>query len=189
MRANYEGDKLSPPSLIADTIVTASTAKKPKTRYLTGYMAKPAVFMRGSDERSGVRQVHSVSELITAQYRNHMASLQRRTGDEKGCFRHWREQPFFPRTGFCFWYGFWLKAIIVLEKVLSFPRAAVFTSAASISFRWDFHQFCAVGPDDSAAYGAVWIGRFHHGAISGHLSCVCLTHILSAPQVLGGRFL
>ena len=47
MRANYEGDKLSPPSLIADTIVTASTAKKPKTRYLTGYMAKPAVFMRG----------------------------------------------------------------------------------------------------------------------------------------------
>ncbi len=37
---------LSPPSLIAKTIVKASTKRRPKSRYLVGMGAKPAVFLR-----------------------------------------------------------------------------------------------------------------------------------------------
>jgi NAD(P)-dependent dehydrogenase (short-subunit alcohol dehydrogenase family) len=43
---SYGGDKLSPPELIADTIVKAVTSPKPKTRYLVGYGAKPTMLMR-----------------------------------------------------------------------------------------------------------------------------------------------
>ena len=40
------GKGLSDPGLIARTIVKAVTSKKPKTRYLTGSMAKPMVFLK-----------------------------------------------------------------------------------------------------------------------------------------------
>ncbi len=44
---SYEGDKqTSPPSVIADTIAKAVRARKPKTRYATGKMAKPLIFLR-----------------------------------------------------------------------------------------------------------------------------------------------
>lgn len=36
---------LSPPSLIADTIAKAITARRPKTRYAIGFSAKPMIFM------------------------------------------------------------------------------------------------------------------------------------------------
>lgn len=42
----YSGNKLSPPSLIAETIVKSVTARRPKTRYAVGYMAKPVMFLR-----------------------------------------------------------------------------------------------------------------------------------------------
>lgn len=42
----YSGSKLTDPIVIADTIVKAVTVKKPKTRYLIGYSAKPVVFLR-----------------------------------------------------------------------------------------------------------------------------------------------
>lgn len=42
----YAGDKLSPPSIIAETIVKAVTAVRPKTRYAVGFAAKPAIFLR-----------------------------------------------------------------------------------------------------------------------------------------------
>lgn len=44
--ALYNGDQLSPPSLIANTILKAITARKPKTRYAVGYLARPTIFMR-----------------------------------------------------------------------------------------------------------------------------------------------
>lgn len=44
--ALYSGDQLSPPSLIANTILKAVTARKPKTRYAVGYLARPTIFMR-----------------------------------------------------------------------------------------------------------------------------------------------
>jgi NAD(P)-dependent dehydrogenase (short-subunit alcohol dehydrogenase family) len=37
----------SPPTLIADTIAKAVTARRPKTRYAAGYGAKPIIFMHG----------------------------------------------------------------------------------------------------------------------------------------------
>lgn len=46
MRHNYSGDQLSDPKIIGEAIVKAATARKPKTRYLLGYMAKPVVFLR-----------------------------------------------------------------------------------------------------------------------------------------------
>lgn len=46
MRQLYSGEKLTSPKVIAKTICKAVTANKPKTRYLVGYGAKPAVFLR-----------------------------------------------------------------------------------------------------------------------------------------------
>ena len=46
MAEMYSTDQLSDPSVIANVILKAVTARKPKTRYATGYMAKPAIFMR-----------------------------------------------------------------------------------------------------------------------------------------------
>ncbi|SDF16466.1 Short-chain dehydrogenase [Fontibacillus panacisegetis] len=46
MIKNYTGNQLSKPALIARTIAKAVTVKRPKTRYLVGYMAKPMVFMK-----------------------------------------------------------------------------------------------------------------------------------------------
>lgn len=42
----YSSGKLSPPSVIAEVILKALTAKRPKTRYAAGYGAKIALFMR-----------------------------------------------------------------------------------------------------------------------------------------------
>jgi len=46
MRDTYRSGKVSPPSLIAEVITKAVTARKPKTRYAAGYMAKPSLFLR-----------------------------------------------------------------------------------------------------------------------------------------------
>ena len=46
MRKRYLGESLTKPIVIANTIVKAATARKPKTRYLVGYAAKPIVFIR-----------------------------------------------------------------------------------------------------------------------------------------------
>ncbi|MGL4760967.1 MAG: oxidoreductase [Sarcina sp.] len=46
MRKRYTGNSLTMPIVIANTIVKAVTARRPKTRYLVGYAAKPGVFMR-----------------------------------------------------------------------------------------------------------------------------------------------
>ncbi len=46
MTSEANAKRLSPPGLIADTIAKAVTARKPKTRYLVGFGAKPLVFMR-----------------------------------------------------------------------------------------------------------------------------------------------
>ena len=42
----YKSDKLTDSKVIANTIFQAITARKPKTRYAKGYMAKPAIMMR-----------------------------------------------------------------------------------------------------------------------------------------------
>jgi NAD(P)-dependent dehydrogenase (short-subunit alcohol dehydrogenase family) len=42
----YASKKLSDPALIANTILKAVTARKPRTRYATGYMARPTIFLR-----------------------------------------------------------------------------------------------------------------------------------------------
>ncbi|MCK9159817.1 MAG: oxidoreductase [Bacteroidaceae bacterium] len=42
----YSGDKLTSPSIIAQTIREAVNAGKPRTRYAVGYMAKPSIFLR-----------------------------------------------------------------------------------------------------------------------------------------------
>ena len=42
----YNNSKISPPSVIAKAVSEAVNARKPKTRYRRGYMAKPAVFIR-----------------------------------------------------------------------------------------------------------------------------------------------
>lgn len=46
MRKNYKGNNLSQPEEIADLIIKAVEARKPKTRYLYGFMAKPMVVMK-----------------------------------------------------------------------------------------------------------------------------------------------
>jgi len=46
MAERYSGDQLSPPSLIAETILKAVTAGRPKTRYAVGFMARPVIFLR-----------------------------------------------------------------------------------------------------------------------------------------------
>ena len=43
---NYTGDRLSPPTLIAETILKAITARRPKTRYAVGFGARPSIFLR-----------------------------------------------------------------------------------------------------------------------------------------------
>ena len=43
MIKNYSGNMLAKPELIAKTIKKAVTKKRPKTRYLVGFMAKPMV--------------------------------------------------------------------------------------------------------------------------------------------------
>ncbi len=43
---SYEGQTGSSPELIANTVLKAIEARKPKTRYLVGYLAKPLVIMR-----------------------------------------------------------------------------------------------------------------------------------------------
>ena len=45
MRRHYSSESLSDPAIISKAITHAIEAKKPKTRYLIGYMAKPAVLM------------------------------------------------------------------------------------------------------------------------------------------------
>ena len=47
MKENYGGNLLSDPKIISNTIVKAVTVDKPKTRYLIGFGAQPAVFLRG----------------------------------------------------------------------------------------------------------------------------------------------
>lgn len=46
MLKTYQGNRLSPPSVIADAIVGAATASKPRTRYAIGFGAKPILFAR-----------------------------------------------------------------------------------------------------------------------------------------------
>jgi NAD(P)-dependent dehydrogenase (short-subunit alcohol dehydrogenase family) len=46
MKKMYTGNMLSDPKIIAKAIVKGATAKKPRTRYLIGFGAKPAVFLR-----------------------------------------------------------------------------------------------------------------------------------------------
>jgi len=46
MAAMYASDQLSDPAVIANVILKAVTARKPKTRYAAGYMAKPVMLMR-----------------------------------------------------------------------------------------------------------------------------------------------
>lgn len=46
MAKNYQGNRLSPPSVIAKAIVEAATASRPRTRYAVGFGAKPILFMR-----------------------------------------------------------------------------------------------------------------------------------------------
>jgi NAD(P)-dependent dehydrogenase (short-subunit alcohol dehydrogenase family) len=47
MTEMYTSDRLSPPSLIAETILKAVTARRPKTRYAVGFGARPSIFLRG----------------------------------------------------------------------------------------------------------------------------------------------
>jgi len=46
MAGRYASNQLSQPSLIAETIVKAIQAQKPKTRYAIGFMARPLIFLR-----------------------------------------------------------------------------------------------------------------------------------------------
>jgi NAD(P)-dependent dehydrogenase (short-subunit alcohol dehydrogenase family) len=46
MLYTYQGDRLSPPSLIADVILKAVAARKPRTRYAVGFGAKPMLILR-----------------------------------------------------------------------------------------------------------------------------------------------
>ena len=46
MKKMYSGKGLSEPELIARTIAKSVTVRKPKTRYLVGFGAKPAVFIK-----------------------------------------------------------------------------------------------------------------------------------------------
>jgi len=45
--SNTNRRRQSPPTLIANTIAKAVTARRPKTRYAVGFGAKPLIFMRG----------------------------------------------------------------------------------------------------------------------------------------------
>ena len=46
MRERYTGNQLTEPVVIARAIAKSVTARKPKTRYLLGFAAKPSVFMK-----------------------------------------------------------------------------------------------------------------------------------------------
>ncbi len=46
LKKMYSGSRLTDPGTISRTILKAVTARKPKTRYAVGYMAKPAIFLR-----------------------------------------------------------------------------------------------------------------------------------------------
>jgi hypothetical protein len=46
MRRRYQGDRLSPPSLVAAVILEAVAARKPRTRYAVGFGAKPMLILR-----------------------------------------------------------------------------------------------------------------------------------------------
>lgn len=46
MRKLYQGNRLSSPDVIAQAVLTAVIAKKPRTRYAVGYMAKPSIALR-----------------------------------------------------------------------------------------------------------------------------------------------
>jgi NAD(P)-dependent dehydrogenase (short-subunit alcohol dehydrogenase family) len=42
----YTSDQLSPPAVVAKTILKAITARRPKTRYAVGFGARPSIFLR-----------------------------------------------------------------------------------------------------------------------------------------------
>ena len=46
MERRYESGKLSPPEVVSRAIVRAVTARRPRTRYAVGYMAKPSIVIR-----------------------------------------------------------------------------------------------------------------------------------------------
>jgi hypothetical protein len=46
MRRTYQGNRLSPPSLLGDVILEAVAARKPRTRYAVGFGAKPMLMLR-----------------------------------------------------------------------------------------------------------------------------------------------
>jgi NAD(P)-dependent dehydrogenase (short-subunit alcohol dehydrogenase family) len=46
MLRTYRGDRLSPPSLVAEAIREAVAARKPRTRYAVGFGAKPMLILR-----------------------------------------------------------------------------------------------------------------------------------------------
>ena len=46
MLRTYQGDRLSPPSLVAEAIREAVAARKPRTRYPVGFGAKPMLILR-----------------------------------------------------------------------------------------------------------------------------------------------
>ena len=46
MRNLYRGKRLSSPDVVAKAVLAAATAKRPRTRYAIGYMAKPSILMR-----------------------------------------------------------------------------------------------------------------------------------------------
>jgi len=43
---SYSGGSGSPPSVISDVVVEAMAARRPRTRYAAGAMAKPLIFLR-----------------------------------------------------------------------------------------------------------------------------------------------
>lgn len=46
MRSLYRGNRLSSPQVVAKAVLAAATAKRPRTRYAVGYMARPSILMR-----------------------------------------------------------------------------------------------------------------------------------------------
>ena len=46
LRSEANTNRNSPPSVIADTIAKAVTARRPKTRYATGFGARPLIALR-----------------------------------------------------------------------------------------------------------------------------------------------
>lgn len=46
MAHRYRGERPSFPDVIANAVRAAVTVSRPRTRYVVGYMARPALFMR-----------------------------------------------------------------------------------------------------------------------------------------------